>query len=228
MRGREADLGEEHGGLDDLVDRAATAEEITYIVRDGQRAAAVVPLSLLDERVMTVTLYQSGQGELVIARGNSAWRVRPPTDTPTGIFAADARAWLDDAWRPSERGGQVRAHIDESCIRAVEWTGQGLRLRYPKISLNQAANAYIGPLSYTLSVVKGSAGDDAVGRPIEEMGITYADIDDATHDWLNENVDDWKPADPWDPFEKFPWVLVTPADQDPRADNVICSRTLTI
>ncbi|GAA3446396.1 hypothetical protein GCM10018955_58340 [Planomonospora venezuelensis] len=47
-----------------------------------------------------------------------------------------------------------------------------------------------------MSVVKGSAGEDAVGRPIEEMGITYADIDDATHDWLRENVDDWKPADP--------------------------------
>ncbi|WP_162795163.1 hypothetical protein [Nonomuraea lactucae] len=107
------------------------AGEITYVVRDGRRVAAVVPLSLLQERVPTVTLHQTGDGDLVIARGGSAWTVRPPTGTPHGTFAADARAWLDDTWRPSERGGQARTRIDESCIRAVEWTGEEIRLRNP-------------------------------------------------------------------------------------------------
>ncbi|MFI7106970.1 hypothetical protein ACIBK9_11725 [Nonomuraea sp. NPDC050227] len=73
---------------------------------------------------------------------------------------------------------------------------------------------------YTLSLIEGDAGREAVGDELGDSPVSYAAFDADTISWLDEHGYDVEHPDRW--------LLVTPAGDDPRAVNVIAQREIVI
>lgn len=75
--------------------------------------------------------------------------------------------------------------------------------------------------TFTLSIIEGDAGPDAVGSELDDAPFKYdKDLDDETTKWLDANG--------YDPEHPDRWVLVTRGGENPQAVNVIASRDVTV
>ncbi|GGP87435.1 hypothetical protein [Streptosporangium pseudovulgare] len=73
---------------------------------------------------------------------------------------------------------------------------------------------------YTLSIIEGEAGRDAVGTELFSPGcpVHFSQLDPFTLTWLSENGYE----------EPNRHVLVTPAGREPAALNVVASREVDL
>ena len=90
-----------------------------------------------------VTLYETNSGLLVAAKDGQAWSLGVPHgDYLNGDFAADAEAWADGDWEPSDSDGQTPTSVDD-LTPVAEWGDQGVRLLVEADKLGAAARIYL-------------------------------------------------------------------------------------
>ncbi len=211
----EIGLREARTQLGDIANRAHLVGEITYLMRNGRRIAAIVPTSLVPQEHAMPTFQilasdgseepSAGPAWLIVDTSDSVVEAVPFRDGDT-IENAVTR-FVDAGHLPvgTQLERQDRMHDP------YPWQPSGYWFRYHVAKPVR---------DFTLSLIEGDAGLDANGHDLADASISYGDLDDDTTAWLKGNgFDTESPAR---------WVLVTSAGEDPSAANVITSRDITI
>jgi antitoxin (DNA-binding transcriptional repressor) of toxin-antitoxin stability system len=190
--------------LGDLADAAYHHGEITILTRYGRPYAAIVPTDLIpEEQTMSTTAYTANVGE-----DNAEWLAgrRGPSVGIENLGGGVVRIPSDAIPTLRERPEHLDGIVDErNGVLRIWIEGDGFALWQ----------------TYTLTIVEGTQpGSNGVDLGSPESPVQYGDLPKDVQTWLDENGFDAENPDIW--------VLVTPADEDPGAVNVIGSRDITI
>lgn len=151
MSSNEMTIEQARAKLGDLVIKAMRGQTTT-LTRYGKPVARIVPIQepavqSTQEPIM-ITLYETNSDLLILARDGKAWDMGSPGASPgylEATFAADAQAWAEGDWIPSEGDGQHPTEVGDDVTAVAQWTaGQGVRLLVHHEQLGGAAATYIG------------------------------------------------------------------------------------